>query len=215
MFRVCHAILSSIYCSLVVTCWERADLLALLYVMFYCVLSLSNGVAWVNCGTWVYRFLIFASFLTLRNESKIILCFKRWPKNCCLAHMRRKFFNMAWRAKPAMPPSILVEGYCKNVHTRMHAHTHECTYETHVHAPKCSYTSACIHTHTYVCMHAHTSKHLYIYILTWKSKLALLRYRIQRIGCVAWQDRSQKKENLSKLFSPRRFVLEKLINHKT
>ena len=51
MFRVCHAILSSIYCSLVVTCWERADLLALLYVMFYCVLSLSDRVAWVNCGT--------------------------------------------------------------------------------------------------------------------------------------------------------------------
>ena len=27
----------SISCSLVVTCWERADLLALLYVMFSCV----------------------------------------------------------------------------------------------------------------------------------------------------------------------------------
>ena len=25
-----------LYCSLVVTCWERADLLALLYVMFFC-----------------------------------------------------------------------------------------------------------------------------------------------------------------------------------
>ena len=31
----------SVYCSLVVTSWERADLLALLYVMFDCVLSLS------------------------------------------------------------------------------------------------------------------------------------------------------------------------------
>ena len=63
MFRVYHAILSSIYCSLVLTCWERVDLLALLYVMFYCVLSLSDGVSWVKCGTWVYRFLIFAPFL--------------------------------------------------------------------------------------------------------------------------------------------------------
>ena len=36
MFRVCHAFLS-VHCSLVVTCWERAGLLALLYVMFYCV----------------------------------------------------------------------------------------------------------------------------------------------------------------------------------
>ena len=28
----------SVPCSLVVTCWEKADLLALLYVMFSCVL---------------------------------------------------------------------------------------------------------------------------------------------------------------------------------
>ena len=51
MFRVCHAILSSIYCSLVVTCLERTDLLALLYVVIYCVLSLPDGVSWVKCGT--------------------------------------------------------------------------------------------------------------------------------------------------------------------
>ena len=36
MFRVCHAFLS-VHCNLVVTCWEMADLLALLHVMFYCV----------------------------------------------------------------------------------------------------------------------------------------------------------------------------------
>ena len=36
MFRVCHVFLS-FHRNLVVTCWERADLLALLYVMFYCV----------------------------------------------------------------------------------------------------------------------------------------------------------------------------------
>ena len=36
MFRVWHAFLS-VHCSLVVTCSERAGLLALLYVMFYCV----------------------------------------------------------------------------------------------------------------------------------------------------------------------------------
>ena len=35
MFRVCHAFLS-VHCSLVVTDWEMAGLLALLYVMFYC-----------------------------------------------------------------------------------------------------------------------------------------------------------------------------------
>ena len=36
MFRVRHAVLSVHY-SLVVTCWERADLLALFYVLFSCV----------------------------------------------------------------------------------------------------------------------------------------------------------------------------------
>ena len=51
MFRVCHAVLLSIYCGLVVTCLERADLLALLYVVIYCVLSLLDGVSWVKCGT--------------------------------------------------------------------------------------------------------------------------------------------------------------------
>ena len=36
MFGVCHAFLS-VHCSLVVTSWERANLLALFCVMFYCV----------------------------------------------------------------------------------------------------------------------------------------------------------------------------------
>ena len=35
MFRVCHAL--SVHCTLVVTCWERANLLALLFVMIYFV----------------------------------------------------------------------------------------------------------------------------------------------------------------------------------
>ena len=36
MLRVCHVFLS-VHCNLVVTCWERVDLLALLFVMFHCV----------------------------------------------------------------------------------------------------------------------------------------------------------------------------------
>ena len=51
MFRVYHAILSSIYCNLVITCLERADLLALLYVVIYCVLSLPDGMSCFKCGT--------------------------------------------------------------------------------------------------------------------------------------------------------------------
>ena len=47
MFRVCHAFLS-VHCSLVVTCWERAGHLALLYVMFNCVFV---TLSWVKCVT--------------------------------------------------------------------------------------------------------------------------------------------------------------------
>ena len=50
MFRVCHAFLS-VHCSLVVTCWEWVNLLALLCVIFYCVLSLSCVVSGVRRGT--------------------------------------------------------------------------------------------------------------------------------------------------------------------
>ena len=58
-FCLCHTVLS-VPCSLVVTCLERTDLLALLYIMFSCVLSLSHMVSWVRCGTWLYWFLIIA-----------------------------------------------------------------------------------------------------------------------------------------------------------
>ena len=37
MFCVCHAVWS-VHCSLVATCWERAGLLTLSYVMFSCVI---------------------------------------------------------------------------------------------------------------------------------------------------------------------------------
>ena len=61
IFRICHAVLS-VNWSLVVTCWERANLLATLYVMFSCVfVTFPCGVL----GTWMYRFLIFVFFLTL------------------------------------------------------------------------------------------------------------------------------------------------------
>ena len=46
-----HLLFLSVQCSLVVTCWERDILLALLCVQFCCVLSLSFVVSWVGCGT--------------------------------------------------------------------------------------------------------------------------------------------------------------------
>ena len=49
MFRVCHDFLS-VHCSLVVTCWERANLLAPLYAMFNCVfVTLPCGVLGQVC----------------------------------------------------------------------------------------------------------------------------------------------------------------------
>ena len=41
----------SVPCSLVITCWERNDLLVLLCVVFCCVLSLSHMVFRVRYGT--------------------------------------------------------------------------------------------------------------------------------------------------------------------
>ena len=48
----CFAALS-VQCSLVVICWERAKLLAHLYVMYFnfVYLSLSHVMAWVMGGT--------------------------------------------------------------------------------------------------------------------------------------------------------------------
>ena len=37
----------------------------LLCVMFIVILLLSHLVSWDRCGTWLYRFLILAAFLTV------------------------------------------------------------------------------------------------------------------------------------------------------
>ena len=60
---VSHAF-ASVHCCHVVTCWERVDLLAFVGDV-YCVFVTSHVVSWVRCGTGLYRFLIFAIFLTL------------------------------------------------------------------------------------------------------------------------------------------------------
>ena len=61
----------SVYMCFVVTCWERADLLALVCGV-YCEFVTFPLISWVRCGTWLYRFLIFAPLLTLTVESKCI-----------------------------------------------------------------------------------------------------------------------------------------------
>ena len=49
MFCVSHAF-AAVHCWLVVTCWERADLLARVE-LFIVDLLLSHVVSWVKCGT--------------------------------------------------------------------------------------------------------------------------------------------------------------------
>ena len=57
-----------------ITCWERADLLALVCAVF-CEFVTFPLVSWVRCGTWLYRFLIFATILTLLyTESSHVAC---------------------------------------------------------------------------------------------------------------------------------------------
>ena len=60
-----------------------------------------------------------------------------------------------------MPTSILVEGYCKNVHTSIHINVHM---KTHVHAPKFSYFHACMYACTHICMHACTCRYIKTFI---------------------------------------------------
>ena len=61
----CHTVLS-FPCSLVITCWERADLLALLHVMFSCVfITFPYGVVgqvWYLI-VWIPVFCLLPSFM--------------------------------------------------------------------------------------------------------------------------------------------------------
>ena len=59
---VCCVLCASVYMCFVVTCWERADLLALVCGVF-CEFVTFPLVSWVRCGTWLYQFLIFATLL--------------------------------------------------------------------------------------------------------------------------------------------------------
>ena len=81
---VCYVLCASVYMCFVVTCWERADLLALVCGVF-CEFVTFPLVSWVRCGTWLYRFLIFAPLLTfIIRQSQInhLLCFRLAKVSC-------------------------------------------------------------------------------------------------------------------------------------
>ena len=50
LFCVCYVLCASVYMCFVVTCWERADLLALVCGVF-CEFVTFPLVSWVRCGT--------------------------------------------------------------------------------------------------------------------------------------------------------------------
>ena len=50
LFCVCYVLCASVYMCFVVTCWERADLLALVCGVF-CEFVTFQLVSWVRCGT--------------------------------------------------------------------------------------------------------------------------------------------------------------------
>ena len=66
------SLFASVYMCFVLTCWERADLLALVCGV-YCEFVAFPLVSWVRCGTLLYRFLIFAPLLTLSIKNCIVL----------------------------------------------------------------------------------------------------------------------------------------------
>ena len=110
MSRVSHAF-ASVHCCLVVTCWERADLLMALVGDIYCILLLSNVVSWVRCDTLLYSFLIFPSFLTLQRHH--VVTNVKWNKTritaygkCEIAKRRYRKFAKAMYVKVALYKSF-------------------------------------------------------------------------------------------------------------
>ena len=89
---VCYAF-ASVHCCLVVTIWERVDLLALVCDV-HCVLPLSHVVSLVRCGTCLYRFLVFANFLT----GQFMQTFCLHAKETCLALLLYVFLHTTSRA---------------------------------------------------------------------------------------------------------------------
>ena len=63
---------ASVYLGLVATCWERLNSW-LSFVVSNCEFVTFALVSWVRCGTWLYRFLIFAPLITLSHPVKYFI----------------------------------------------------------------------------------------------------------------------------------------------
>ena len=104
----------------VVTCWERADLLALVCGV-YCEFVTFPLVSWVRCATWLYRFLILHPYLLSSAEGRL--------KSFSLTESNR---YMSWRLSwnhyvcfhhESSPESILIyrsTSLCQTCLSRIH-----------------------------------------------------------------------------------------------
>ena len=88
LFPSCFVMLSctSVCWCPVVTCWEMADLFALVCDVYNCDVVTFPLVSWVRCGAWLYRILIFALFLT-SNSTKHALS---WPASLMSASENKR-----------------------------------------------------------------------------------------------------------------------------
>ena len=112
LFLSCFVMLSctSVRWCLVVTCFERADLLALILISICDVVTFPL-ISWVRCVAWLYQFLILVLFLTLfghlMNEKFIqigvfpqgkIMCWKTRSKS--FKHQLSEMYLLHEKAKP-------------------------------------------------------------------------------------------------------------------
>ena len=95
---------ASVYMCSLVTCWERAGLLALVCGV-YCEFVTFPLVSWVRCGTWLYRFLIFAPLLTLHFRW-------HWPSWMKLSNLRCFFCGVFG--------SLALAWHCTRITMRKH-----------------------------------------------------------------------------------------------
>ena len=78
MFCVCHAFLS-VHCSLVVICWERANLLALLYVMSRVIVIFPCGILYQVWYISIPDFCLLTDFqMPNRMTIQLFLLLNRW-----------------------------------------------------------------------------------------------------------------------------------------
>ena len=90
-----------VYMCFAVTCWERADLLALVCGV-YCKFVTFPLVSWVRCGTLLYRFLIFAPLLTLLSPT----CYSKYSQLIVIRNYKSK--NKTFTHKLEFLHSMLV-----------------------------------------------------------------------------------------------------------